>query len=155
VIGMQVDGSAMMVFRVPPRGIVAGTGAHVPIRSDADIAIARRKCRTLAETIGFSSTEVVLVTTAISELARNILYHARRGEILVSRLDHGGRDGILLVAHDEGPGIPGPWPAARSARAKPGEDGLGLSGIRRVMDEMRVSSVAGKGTTITVKKWKR
>lgn len=132
-----------------------GAEERVPIRTDADIIQARKKGRTLAETIGFAPSELVLVTTAISELARNILLYAKDGEIRVSRLNDGGRDGILLVASDKGPGIPDVGLAMQSGYSTSGNLGLGLPGVRRLMDEMGVNSTVGMGTTVTAKKWKR
>ena len=84
----------------------ANAEAEVPILSDGDIVTARRKGRLLAEQLKFSSTDQVLITTAISELARNILLYARGGQIRLAQVDDHERSGILVVALDNGPGIP-------------------------------------------------
>src|SRR5262245_20145944 len=78
---------------------------RVPIRTDADIVVARRRARELAAELGFSSTDLVLITTAISELARNIVLYARSGEIVLQQVANHGRPGIVVVAEDQGPGI--------------------------------------------------
>lgn len=127
----------------------------VSIRTDADIVHARQKGRDLAARIGFTSTDLVLITTAISELARNILLYAGVGEIVVKPLNSGDRTGILLVARDEGPGIPNIALAMQGGYSTSGNLGLGLPGVRRLMDEMSVESRVGEGTTVVARKWKR
>ncbi len=130
----------------------------VPIASDDDIVAARQKGRALAGGMGFSSTDLVLITTAISELARNIVLYAKRGEILLRTLeDHerNGKSGILVVARDDGPGIANVDKAMEAGFSTSGSLGLGLPGVRRLMDEMSVVSHPGQGTIVTAKKWKR
>src|SRR5574341_2466687 len=85
----------------------------IPIVADADIVTARQEGRALAALIGFSSSEQILIATAISEAARNILQYAGKGEIVLNQIKDGMKDGILIVARDEGPGIPD-IPRARS-----------------------------------------
>ena len=126
----------------------------MPIVNDSDIVQARQKGREVASRIGFVSTDLVLITTAISELARNILLYARQGEITVKSLNNGGRNGILLVARDEGPGIPNIEQAMQGGFSTSGNLGLGLPGVRRLMDEMSIESEVGKGTTVVARKWK-
>jgi len=128
---------------------------RVPIRTDADIVQARQKGREMATRLGFASTDLVLITTAISELARNILLYAKDGEIMVKALNSGERNGILLVARDQGPGIPNIDLAMQGGYSTSGNLGLGLPGVRRLMDEMDIESKVGTGTTITARKWKR
>ena len=127
----------------------------VPIKSDADIVRARQKGRALGSSVGFSSTDLVLLTTAISELSRNILLYARTGEIVLRHLNDGGREGIALIARDHGPGIPDIERAMLPGFSTSGNLGLGLPGVRRLMDEMGIDSQVGQGTTVTAKKWKR
>jgi serine/threonine-protein kinase RsbT len=127
---------------------------RVPILSDADIVVARRCGRELASELGFSSTDLVLITTAISELARNIVLYAQSGVIVLRTiLDH-GTPGILVAAVDQGPGIADVELAVRDGFSTSGNLGLGLPGVRRLMDEMQIRSEVGKGTTVTVCKWK-
>lgn len=125
------------------------------IDSDADIVTARQEGRALALLMGFSSTEATLVAAAISELARNIILYAKQGEIVVGVIEDGARRGIGVVAHDEGPGIPDVRRAMIGGYSTSGGLGLGLPGVRRLMDEFEITSDAGKGTTVQVKKWRR
>jgi len=128
---------------------------HVPIESESDIVTARQHGRQLASLRGFSGADQALIATAISEVARNIVEHARRGEIILRSLEHDGRRGVQVVARDDGPGIADVglamrdgWPAVRSP-------GMGLPGARRLMDEFDLESTPGKGTMVTMKKWVR
>lgn len=129
--------------------------ASVPISSDSDIVAARQKGRALAAQMGFASTDLTLIATAISELARNIVLYARRGEIVLKSAEDGQRRGIIVMARDEGPGITDIPQAMQSGYSTSGSLGLGLPGVRRLMDEFEIVSEVGKGTTVTVKKWKR
>jgi len=127
---------------------------HVPINSDQDIVAARQKGRTLAAALGFSSGDATLIATAISELARNIITYAKSGEIRLSALNGSARQGIQLVAYDKGPGIPDIPQALRDGFSTSGSLGLGLPGVRRLVDEFEIVSVESSGTTVTAKKWK-
>lgn len=131
-----------------------GNEIHVSINSDQDIVAARQKGRTLATAMGFSSGDATLIATAISELARNIVTYARSGEIKLKELNSSTRQGIQVVAHDEGPGIPDISQALRDGFSTSGSLGLGLPGVKRLMDEFEIVSVETSGTTVTVKKWK-
>ena len=127
----------------------------VPVASDDDLVVARREGRILAEQLGFSTSEATLVATAISELARNIVSYAHRGEIQVSLVHNGNKRGINIVARDEGPGILDINLAMREGYSTSGGFGIGLPGVRRIMDEFDIASDVGRGTTITITKWKR
>jgi len=127
----------------------------VPVASDDDLVVARREGRILAEQLGFSTSEATLVATAISELARNIVSYAHRGEIQVSLVHNGNKRGINIVARDEGPGILDVNLAMREGYSTSGGFGIGLPGVRRIMDEFDIASDVGRGTTITITKWKR
>lgn len=127
----------------------------VPVSSDYELVKARREGRLLAEQLGFSSTEATLVATAISELARNIVNYAGKGEIHVSVVNDGVRRGIVVVARDQGPGIADTKLAVQAGYSTSGGLGLGLPGVRRIMDEFDIASELGRGTTITVTKWRR
>jgi serine/threonine-protein kinase RsbT len=127
---------------------------RVPINSDQDIVGARQKGRTLAAELGFSSADATLIATAISELARNIVSYARRGEIRLHRIQNTVRQGIMVVASDEGPGIRDVAQALRDGFSTSGSLGLGLPGVRRLMDEFEIASKPGQGTTVTVRKWR-
>jgi serine/threonine-protein kinase RsbT len=127
---------------------------RVAINSDQDIVGARQKGRTLAAELGFSSADATLIATAISELARNIVSYARKGEIKLKKMENSSRPGIMVIAADQGPGIPDTQQALRDGFSTSGSLGLGLPGVRRVMDEFEIASKPGHGTTVTVKKWR-
>ena len=127
----------------------------VAIATDTDIVAAREHGRTLVSGLGFSPTETRLVTTAISELARNIVLYAQRGEIVLRALDDGATKGILVVARDQGPGIPDVEQALGGGCSARGGTALGLRGTRHLMDEFEIASAAGAGTTVAVKLWSR
>jgi serine/threonine-protein kinase RsbT len=126
----------------------------VQINHDSDIVTARQEGRALAARLGFSSSEQVLIATAISEAARNILQYAGKGTISLSELEVGNRRGILIVARDTGPGIPDIEQALVDGFSSSGGLGLGLPGIKRLMDELEIVSEAGKGTTLIMRRWR-
>lgn len=128
---------------------------RVPVASDGDLVAARREGRILAEKLGFSASEATLVATAISELARNIVNYAGSGEIDIALNNNAGKHGITVVARDKGPGIEDVKLAMREGYSTSGGLGLGLPGVRRIMDEFDIISERGRGTVITVTKWKR
>jgi len=127
---------------------------RVPIHRDRDVVAARQEGRALASLLGFSSSEATLVATAISELARNIVLYAKHGEVVVGPVRDGTREGVMVVARDEGPGIPDIPRALAAGHSTSGGLGLGLPGISRCMDELHIESEVGKGTTVVAKKWK-
>ena len=127
---------------------------EVAISSDLDIVLARQKGRAMAIELGFSSGDATLIATAISELARNIVSYARTGRVLLKWIQGSSRVGILIVASDEGPGISDVQQALRDGFSTSGSLGLGLPGVRRLMDEFGIASKSGEGTTVKVKKWR-
>ena len=129
--------------------------AVIPINADIDVVAARQKGRELATELGFVSTDATLLATAISELARNIVRYAKCGEILIASVQSGDRVGITVVARDKGPGIANISLAMQDGFSTSGGLGLGLPGVKRLMDEFHLVSDANKGTTVTIKKWKR
>jgi serine/threonine-protein kinase RsbT len=126
---------------------------RVPVSSDADVVEAREKGRELSAQLGFSSIDLTLIVTAISEVARNILLYAKEGEIVLGLEQEDGLKGIVVVARDEGPGIPDVDLAMRDSYSTGNGLGLGLPGARRLMDEFQIESEVSKGTTIVMKKW--
>ena len=126
----------------------------VPIHSERDIVLARQKGRALATELGFSIGNATLVSTAISELARNIVSYAGKGEILMRAARDSNRTGITIVASDNGPGIADLTLALRDGFSTSGSLGIGLPGARRLMDEFHIDSQPGHSTRITVTKWK-
>ena len=127
---------------------------RVRIASDADTVTARQAGRDAALRLGFSRTDATFVATAISEIARNITVHAGEGEIIVAALSEGGREGLIVTARDEGPGIRDVSAVLRDDYDSTIGLGMGLWGAKRLMDEIEVSSEPGKGTTVTMKKWR-
>jgi serine/threonine-protein kinase RsbT len=126
---------------------------RVAIKSDQDIVLARQKGRAMAIELGFSSGEATLIATSISELARNIISYAGEGQILLKAMQ-GKRTGLSVTAADEGPGIPDIQQAMRDGFSTSGSLGIGLPGVRRLMDEFEITSQPNRGTTVTVKKWR-
>ena len=133
---------------------MADTKIRVPINSDKDIVVARQEGRTLAMSLGFSPGDATLLATAISELARNIVTYANVGDILLDTVNGAARLGMQVVAHDEGPGIADVQQALRDGFSTSGGLGLGLPGVRRLVDEFQIVSDGTSGTTVTIKKWK-
>ena len=129
------------------------TETTLPIASDGDIVVARQRGRLFVLQLGFSSPEATLIATAISELARNIVLYAERGEIVLKPLDCEGRPGVMIIARDRGPGIPDIHQIAMRDDSACGPAGLGLRGLSRLVDEWEIVSHAGEGTTVALKKW--
>lgn len=127
--------------------------ARVAINSAADIVTARQKGRALAEKMGFDGSDLTLIATAISEVARNIVIHAKNGEIEVVAVNHTAKRGILVVARDQGPGIKDIAKAMEYGYSTNKGLGVGLPGAKWLMDEFDIESKLGKGTTVTMKKW--
>jgi len=131
-----------------------GDEIRVPIDSDSDMVPARAQGRALATELGFSRTDATLIATAISEITRNIVVHVGRGEIVLEPLYENERYGLLVIAKDAGPGIEDVDAALDHGSASGKGLGLGLPGARRLMDEFEIASEPGKGTTVTMKKWR-
>jgi RNA polymerase sigma factor (sigma-70 family) len=126
---------------------------RVAVRSDADVVAARQAARELAERLDFSPTELTEIATAVSEIVRNIVRFADSGDVLVELLDS-PRHGLRITARDSGPGIPDVQQALRDGYSTYQGLGLGLPGARRLMDEFAVVSEQGRGTTVTMIKWR-
>jgi serine/threonine-protein kinase RsbT len=127
----------------------------VPIRADVDVVIARQKIRALVSDLRFSGSELTLIATAISEVARNIVSYAGSGEIVMRVSQRGQRRGITVVARDKGPGIADIKRAMEDGYSTSRGLGLGLPGSKRLMDEFELVSEVGNGTEITMTKWER
>lgn len=125
---------------------------HV-IACDRDVVSARQSGRSLAGDIGFSRPDQALIATAISELARNIVNYAGRGEMELTTVSSGGRKGIRIVARDSGPGIADIQDAMSDGFSTGNSLGLGLPGTKRIVDEFEIASVPGEGVTVTATKW--
>jgi RNA polymerase sigma factor (sigma-70 family) len=127
---------------------------RIPIEQDADIVVARQRARELAVRAGFTGTTPTLIATAVSEVARNIVRFAGRGEISVELVDD-PRPGLAVTARDTGPGIADVEQAMTDGYSTYHGLGLGLPGARRLMDEFAVVSEAGRGTTVTMAKYQQ
>jgi len=109
----------------------------------------------MATELGFSTGDATLIATAISELARNIVSYARKGQITLKMVNGLNRQGIAVIASDDGPGIADIRQALRDGFSTSGSLGLGLPGVRRLMDEFEITSQPGRGTIVAVKKWRQ
>jgi serine/threonine-protein kinase RsbT len=127
----------------------------IPILSDLDIVEARMAARTLAAYAGFAGADLVMIATAVSEVARNILEYAKRGEVVVAVIQRGDRRGLEVLARDQGPGIADVSQAMQDGFSTSRGLGLGLPGSRRLMDDFELESRVGQGTTVTMRKWLR
>ncbi len=126
----------------------------VPISSQTDIVVATQKGRMLAQQYGFSIIDQFITATVISEIAHNIVDYAKGGEITLNIIEDELRQGIVVVASDAGPGIPDLDLALKDGYSTGSGLGLGLSGAKRLMDEFEIISEVGKGTKVTMRKWK-
>jgi len=127
---------------------------EVNIRTEGDIVVARRTVRDAAAQAGFSVTDVTRIVTAASELARNVFKYAGEGVLRWRQLEENGRVGLELVFVDQGPGIADIQLALQEGYSTGAGLGLGLPGAKRLMDELDIQSAVGRGTTITLKKWR-
>jgi len=130
-------------------------GVQVAIDSDRGIVEARQRGRGMALKLGFSPGAATLVATAISELARNILQYAGRGEIVLQQVERIGDRGLAVLARDQGPGIADVQLAMEDGYSTAGRLGLGLPGVRRLMDDFDIVSGVGSGTLVKAVKWRR
>lgn len=129
--------------------------SFVEIYTEWDIVAARQLGRNEAKKIGFGTVDQARITTAISELARNIYLYAGRGRIDIAQINDGISRGISIVASDEGPGIADIQRAMDDGYTTSGGLGAGMPGVRRLVDEFILESKQGVGTTITAIKWLR
>ena len=125
----------------------------VKINNPDDIVAARKAGHQLALELGFSLTDVTMIATAISEIARNITSYAGRGAVRVTVADREGRKALVVRAEDDGPGIADIERAMEDGYSTGRGLGLGLPGARRLMDRIIVDSALGRGTVIEMWKW--
>jgi serine/threonine-protein kinase RsbT len=126
---------------------------QVSVREEPDVAVARQAVRAVATEAGLGVSAVEALATAVSEIARNIVVHSRGGDIAVRRVEERGRRGVEVVARDEAPGIADLERVMQDGYSTGKGLGLGLPGARRLVDEFRLESAVGRGTTVTLKKW--
>ncbi|MBM7694594.1 serine/threonine-protein kinase RsbT [Peribacillus deserti] len=127
----------------------------VKIINEWDIVAARQLGRNVAKELGFGTVDQARITTAISELARNIYLYAGQGRVCIEKLYENGKSGLLIIASDEGPGIPDVRKVMEDGFSTSGGLGAGLPGVKRLMDEFDLDTNVGKGTEIRATKWLR
>ena len=125
----------------------------VDIHNSDDIVAARKAGHQLALDLGFSLTDVTMIATAISEIARNITSYAGRGAVRVTVADREGRKALVVRAEDDGPGIADIERAMEDGYSTGRGLGMGLPGARRLMDRLIVESALGRGTVVEMWKW--
>jgi serine/threonine-protein kinase RsbT len=130
-------------------------GGEVCINSESDIVTARKIVRDAAIVMGFGVTDVTRIVTAASELTRNVFRYAGSGVMHWRTVNAGGAVGLELTFEDHGPGIADIERAMEAGYTTKGGLGLGLPGAKRLMDEMEIESEVGRGTRVTVKKWRK
>ena len=128
---------------------------RVVIKRVEDIVEARHRGRDMAQALGFSPTQATLIATIISELARNIILYAIDGQVTLAKVNDQAREGICIIASDNGPGISNVQRALMSGYSSSGGLGLGLPGVRRIADEFEIENHPGKGAVIRCIMWLR
>ncbi len=128
---------------------------EMPIRNEDDIVLVRRAARELAERRGFDAFASAAITTAASELTRNAWTHGGGGMAFVDEVEENGRFGLRLEFRDEGPGIADLQRALAGGHSTVRSLGLGLSGSKRLVDRFDIETAVGRGTRVTIIKWKR
>ncbi|WP_163102431.1 anti-sigma regulatory factor [Peribacillus alkalitolerans] len=127
----------------------------VKIINEWDIVAARQLGRNVAKELGFGTVDQARVTTAISELARNIYLYAGQGKVCIEKVYNNGKAGMKILATDEGPGIQDIRKVMEDGYTTSGGLGAGLPGVKRLMDEFSIDSTPGVGTDIRATKWLR
>jgi len=130
---------------------------HIEIAGDDDIVVARQQARQAARGLGFGAVDQSRIATAVSELTRNVVRYATdgRGEVRIRTVSSERGTGLEIVVSDRGPGIVDVEEAMRAGFTSGPGLGLGLPGTSRLMDEMQIDSALGRGTVITIRKWRR
>lgn len=125
------------------------------LKSEVDVLRARKEGQRLAQEIGMNTVETIKVATAVSEIAFNALFHAQRASISLCLLaGDGPRTGVRVIVADKGPGIADLEAALRDGYSTRNSLGIGLGAARRLMDDFEINTEIGKGTTVTMVKWK-
>ena len=124
------------------------------VQSPEDVVAIRQAVRQRAVELGFNLVDQTKIVTAASELARNTLQHGGGGRVTIDAVEDFGRRGIRLTFEDEGPGIPNVELAMKDGFTTGGGLGLGLSGARRLSNDFSIESTAGKGTRVTITRWR-
>lgn len=125
----------------------------IPILEERDVVICRQACREWARRIGFNLVDQTRITTAASELARNIHEYAGAGEVIIQEVDDETRRGIKITFQDQGSGIEDIEHAMKEGTTSHKGMGMGLPGSKKLMDEFYIQSEPEKGTIVTIYKW--
>jgi serine/threonine-protein kinase RsbT len=128
---------------------------EMKIEAEDDVILVRRKVREVALACRFDAFSASAITTATSELARNVWAHAGKGRAVIERLDDDAREGVRAVFEDTGPGIEDVERVLKGGHSTANTMGLGLSGSKRLVDEFAIDSELGRGTKVTIVKWTR
>jgi serine/threonine-protein kinase RsbT len=134
--------------------MTVATTETVPLTASEHVVAARRVVRQRAVELGFSLVDQTKIVTAASELARNAIQHGGGGRMQIETLSEGHRRGLRLVFSDDGPGIADVEQAMKDGYSTGGGLGLGLSGARRLSNEFAIESAPGRGTRVTITRWK-
>ncbi len=126
----------------------------LPLQTSSDVVVARQKVRQWAIELRFSLVDQTKLVTAASELARNALDHGKGGQMAIEIVNGAARTGLKLVFEDNGPGIPDIEMALKDGYTTGPGMGLGLGGSKRLVNDFSIESEVGKGTKITVVRWK-
>ncbi|MGA7458578.1 MAG: anti-sigma regulatory factor [Candidatus Korobacteraceae bacterium] len=127
---------------------------QLPLRSSTDVVLARQKVREWSIDLRFSLVDQTKLVTAASELARNALDHGHGGQMTLEVVNGMAKTGLKLIFEDNGPGIPDIEQALKDGFSTGSGMGLGLGGSRRLVNEFSIQSELGKGTKVTVLRWK-
>jgi serine/threonine-protein kinase RsbT len=127
---------------------------RVPIIHEADVTRAMLEARMFAKNLGFTEIDTQMIATAVSELARNIIKYADKGEIIIDQIEKGYQKGVIIIARDQGPGIADIEQAVSDNYSSSGTLGLGLPGVKRMMDDFEIQSIEGQETMVRISKWR-
>jgi serine/threonine-protein kinase RsbT len=127
---------------------------ELPLRSEEDVVRVRQTSRRWAVDLGFSLVDQTKIVTAASELARNTVVHGGGGRVRIESRNDSARRGLALVFEDQGPGIPDVAQALKDGYTTGNGLGLGLGGSKRLMSDFAIDTMVGRGTRVTVIKWK-
>jgi len=126
----------------------------ISVRTSEDVVAVRQAVRKGSLVLGFSIVDQTKIVTASSELARNLLIYGGGGNVIVEAIQNGVKNGLRLIFEDQGPGIPDIELALRDGYTSGGGMGLGLGGAKRLSHEFEIDSAPGKGTRISIIRWK-
>lgn len=134
--------------------LTVGSARELPLKSSDDVVRLRQAVRERAVAVGFSLVDQTKIVTAASELGRNTVMYGGGGVAIISEVARERRRGLRLEFVDQGPGIPDIQQALQDGFTTGGGLGLGLSGAKRLSDEFHIDSGAGRGTRVTIVRWK-